>query len=65
MNQTNKAIIYTVLAGVLWGSSFPVIKIGLMYIDPFKFVFLRFLLASVIMFLILLFTKHLLIVAEI
>lgn len=59
MNQINRAVLFTILAGVLWGSSFPVIKIGLKYVDPYMFVFLRFLTASVIMFLLLLFTKKL------
>jgi drug/metabolite transporter (DMT)-like permease len=44
-----KAIFFTILAGVLWGTSFPVIKVGLMYIDPFAFVFWRFLVASVVL----------------
>ncbi|MGD0203365.1 MAG: DMT family transporter [Candidatus Bathyarchaeia archaeon] len=54
-----KAVFLTVLAGVLWGTSFPAIKIGLNYVNPYLFVFLRFLLASVLMFLILLITKKL------
>jgi drug/metabolite transporter (DMT)-like permease len=45
--QKNKAIFYTILAGVLWGTSFPIIKIGLETIDPFTFVFWRFLVSSV------------------
>jgi len=49
----------TVLSGVLWGSSFPAIKIGLEYIDPYMFVFLRFFSASIIMFTAMLFTKKL------
>ena len=54
-----KAVFLTVLAGVLWGTSFPAIKIGLNYVNPYLFVFLRFLLASALMFLILLSTKKL------
>lgn len=54
-----KAVFLTVLAGVLWGTSFPAIKIGLNYVNPYLFVFLRFLLASALMFLILLITKKL------
>jgi len=54
-----KAVFLTVLAGVLWGTSFPAIKIGLNYVDPYLFVFLRFLLASALMFLIMLSTKKL------
>ncbi len=40
-----KAIFYTILAGALWGTSFPIIKIGLDTIDPFTFVFWRFLVS--------------------
>ncbi len=54
-----KAVFLTVLAGVLWGTSFPAIKIGLNYVNPYVFVFLRFLLASALMFLIMLSTKKL------
>jgi drug/metabolite transporter (DMT)-like permease len=35
-------------AGLLWGSSFSVIKIGLRSIDPYWFVFLRFAIAAVL-----------------
>lgn len=59
MDNKKKALILTILAGVLWGSSFPAIKIGLKYIDPYMFVFLRFFVASIIMFFILLLTKKL------
>jgi drug/metabolite transporter (DMT)-like permease len=59
VNQTRKAVFLTVLSGALWGSSFPAIKIGLRYIDPYMFVFLRFFLAAIFMFIILLFTRKL------
>ena len=59
VNQIRKAVFLTVLSGVLWGSSFPAIKIGLKYIDPYMFVFLRFFSAAIIMFIILLFTRKL------
>jgi drug/metabolite transporter (DMT)-like permease len=52
-----KAVLFTLLAGVLWGTSFPVIKVGLDYMDPYTFVFLRFLVASVIMVLIMVIAK--------
>ena len=45
-NQKSKAIFFTILAGVLWGTSFPIIKIGLAYTDPFAFLFWRFLVSS-------------------
>jgi drug/metabolite transporter (DMT)-like permease len=45
--QKSKAIFYTILAGALWGTSFPIIKLGLETIDPFTFVFWRFLVSSI------------------
>jgi drug/metabolite transporter (DMT)-like permease len=53
-----KAVLFTVLAGVLWGTSFPAIKIGLQYIDAYTFVFLRFLVASLTMLSVMLLTKN-------
>ena len=54
-----KAVLLTVLAGFLWGTSFPSIKIGLQYMTPFLFVFLRFLVASLSMFAVMVATKNL------
>ncbi len=53
-NQKSKAVFYTILAGVLWGTSFPVIKIGLIYTDPFAFLFWRFLVSSVTLLVVML-----------
>ena len=53
-DKKRRAIILTGLAGVLWGTSFPAIKIGLRYVDAYQFVFLRFFLASLLMFFVLL-----------
>ena len=53
-----KAVLLTVLAGFLWGTSFPSIKIGLQYMTPFSFVFLRFLIASLSMFSVMVATKN-------
>jgi drug/metabolite transporter, DME family len=44
-----KAIFFTLLAGALWGTSFPIIKIGLQTIDPITFVFWRFLLSALVL----------------
>jgi drug/metabolite transporter (DMT)-like permease len=46
INSKKKAIFYTILAGVLWGTSFPIIKLGLAEIDPYTFVFWRFLVSA-------------------
>jgi len=56
ISTKQKAIIFTILAGLLWGTSFPAIKIGLEYVDPLIFVFLRFLIASIVMFIAVLIT---------
>ena len=53
-----KAIILTGIASVLWGTSFPAIKIGLRYVDAYMFVFLRFLLASIVMLFLLLIKRN-------
>jgi drug/metabolite transporter (DMT)-like permease len=50
VRESRSAILATVAAGLLWGSSFVVIKIGLRSLDPFWFVFLRFATASVLAF---------------
>ncbi len=57
-NHKKKAILLTILAGFMWGTSFPVIKFGLAYIDSYSFVFLRFLLASLTMLAISILTKQ-------
>jgi drug/metabolite transporter (DMT)-like permease len=54
-----KAVMFTVLAGFLWGTSFPAIKIGLQYVDAYTFVFLRFLVASLTMLSVMLLTRNL------
>ena len=46
------AVLATLVAGLLWGSSFAVVKIGLGSIDPFWFVFLRFAVASALAILV-------------
>ena len=53
-NKKSKAVFFTILAGALWGTSFPIIKIGLETIDPFTFVFWRFLVSSVTMVAVML-----------
>ena len=57
-DNKKKALLLTVLAGFLWGTSFPAIKIGLQYMDAYTFVFLRFFVASLIMLSVLLLTKN-------
>ncbi len=48
MGRQRGPIIATILAGLLWGSSFIVVKLGLRTIDPYWFVFLRFAAAAVL-----------------
>ena len=57
VDNKKKAVLLTVLAGFLWGTSFPAIKIGLQYMDAYTFVFLRFLTASLVMLAILVFKQ--------
>jgi drug/metabolite transporter (DMT)-like permease len=54
LSQKGKAVFLTIMAGVLWGTSFPIIKIGLSTIDPFAFVFWRFLVSSVTLMVVML-----------
>lgn len=48
MKEHRTAVAATVLSGLLWGSSFVVVKLGLRTIDPYWFVFMRFATASAI-----------------
>jgi drug/metabolite transporter (DMT)-like permease len=57
-DNRKKAALMTVLAGFLWGTSFPAIKIGLQFMDPYPFVFLRFLIASLTLVLVMLLTRN-------
>jgi drug/metabolite transporter (DMT)-like permease len=54
LSQKGKAVFLTILAGVLWGTSFPIIKIGLSTIDPFAFVFWRFFVSAVTLVIVML-----------
>jgi drug/metabolite transporter (DMT)-like permease len=47
------------LAGALWGTSFPIIKIGLKTIDPFAFLFWRFLISCITLVAVMLLLKKL------
>jgi drug/metabolite transporter (DMT)-like permease len=58
VNTKRKAVFFTILAGVLWGTSFPIIKIGLKTIDPFTFLFWRFLVSTVTLFLVMLLLRR-------
>ncbi len=57
-NTKKKAVLFTILAGCLWGTSFPAIKVGLQYMDAYTFAFLRFLVASLTMLAVMLLTKN-------
>ena len=54
LSKKSKAVFFTLLAGALWGTSFPIIKIGLETIDPFTFVFWRFLVSAITLIAIML-----------
>jgi drug/metabolite transporter (DMT)-like permease len=57
LNYKAKAVFFTLLAGALWGTSFPIIKIGLKTVDPFAFLFWRFLVSCVILAVVMLLLK--------
>ena len=59
LSKKSKAVFYTLLAGALWGTSFPIIKIGLETIDPFTFVFWRFLVSAITLTVVMLALKKL------
>jgi drug/metabolite transporter (DMT)-like permease len=48
MQGRKGAVIATIAAGLLWGSSFVVVKIGLSDLNPYWFVFLRFSAAAIV-----------------
>jgi drug/metabolite transporter (DMT)-like permease len=45
LKERKVALLSTVLSGVLWGTSFPAIKLGLLWVNPYIFVSLRMFLA--------------------
>jgi len=49
MHRERKAILLTLLSGLIWGSSFPLLKLGLDYMDPFWFTLLRMIIANLAM----------------
>jgi drug/metabolite transporter (DMT)-like permease len=51
-------ILMTVGAALLWSSSFSVVKAALRHTDPYSFVLLRFVVASLILLLIVILTGH-------
>jgi len=51
--ERSAALGLLVLSSILWGSTFVSAKIGLDYIDPFAFVFLRLSLAASVLFVVL------------
>jgi drug/metabolite transporter (DMT)-like permease len=57
--RKTRAIFFTVLAGILWGTSFPIIKIGLKTIDPFAFLFWRFFISTITLVLIMILLRKL------
>ncbi len=52
MHPKRKAMLLTLLSGLIWGSSFPLLKLGLDYMDPFWFTLLRMLVANLGMLLV-------------
>lgn len=48
-SRSRLPILMTIASAVLWGSSFTMVKVGLRDLDPYSFVFLRFLVATAIL----------------
>jgi drug/metabolite transporter (DMT)-like permease len=46
-SKVRNPIVIIAFSGVLWGTSFVAMKVGLGYVDPYSFAFLRLLLAFV------------------
>jgi drug/metabolite transporter (DMT)-like permease len=55
-----KAEFFLFLATILWGGTFPVIKVGLEWIDPYFLIFLRFLIAFLILNIVLIIKRNIL-----
>jgi len=53
-HSDSTALVFLILANVLWGTGFVIIKIGLSYVNTYDFVFLRLGLAAVLLFLLVL-----------
>ena len=56
-DDKKEALLLTIIASSLWGTSFPAIKIGLQYMDAYTFVFLRFFFALLVMLALVFITK--------
>lgn len=50
LSKVKLAIIFLILANIIWGAAFPIYKLTLEVIPPFTFVFLRFFLGALILF---------------
>ena len=48
MSKLKKAILFLILANIIWGASFPIYKWTLTEIQPFTFAFLRFVIAAIL-----------------
>lgn len=49
LSKVKLAIIFLILANIIWGTAFPIYKLTLEVIPPFTFVFLRFFLGAIIL----------------
>jgi len=52
MHWEKNAVLLTILSGLIWGSSFPLMKLGLEYLDPFWFNLLRMVVGNAGMLLV-------------
>jgi drug/metabolite transporter (DMT)-like permease len=52
MESKSRAITVTALSSFIYGTSFPVIKVGLAFLDPYTFVFFRLVVATITVVLV-------------
>ncbi len=50
MKKINLAVLALILANLIWGASFPILKLSLENIPPLSLAFIRFLIASIILY---------------
>lgn len=50
MRKISYPVLALIVANVIWGASFPILKLALTNIPPFSFAFIRFLIASLILY---------------
>ncbi len=50
--RKSHAVLLTLCAAALWGTTFPAVKVGLEYVNPFNFLMWRFFLATIVLLIV-------------